>query len=98
MNDMRFFILAMLVLLGACGKSEERKLQERQAEFMEGCTAQVPSDDVCLCVYKHEAVSKALHTMETDKNDKGAVTRYVQAVMLATDDCVKQLGLAPASK
>lgn len=95
---MRFFVLAVLLILSACGKSEENKLLERQAEFVEGCTEQVPSYDVCMCVYNHGSVSNELRTLEANQNDQRAVMRYVVAVKEATEVCVKKLGLDPISR
>lgn len=88
---MRYVALALAVALCGCGNKEER-------EFVEGCTEQVPSKDVCTCVYNHGSVSNELRTLEANQNDQQAVMRYVMAVKDATEDCVKQLGLGPTSR
>lgn len=82
---------ALAVALCGCGNKEER-------EFVEGCSEQLPSKDVCVCVYNHGSVSEELHTLAANQNDQQAVMRYVVALNDATESCVKQLGLSPGSR
>lgn len=87
---MKYAALALAVALCGCGNREEK-------EFVEGCTQQVPSKDVCVCVYNHGSVSDELKTLEANQNDQLAVMRYMVALKEATQSCVKQLGLSPGS-